>query len=219
VMIRPGDRVKSGQPLAEMDTTDLRLQLAQSQGELATDRTQRDEALSRGELAKVAQYDAETRKAQATVDLLEEHIRRAVILSPVDGLVGRGDLEQFVRARVDPNQPLFELVTDANVTVAYVDERDIQRVSLSQTGRFVSKALPGEKLAVSVARITPVAEPHEGTNAYQVELTLEPGQDAALLGSMKPGMTGTVKLDDGWTTPLVWFARPLIDEARLRLWW
>jgi hypothetical protein len=72
---------------------------------------------------------------------------------------------------------------------------------------------------VNVARITPVAEPHEGANAYQVELTLGEHGDASTLGSLRPGMTGTVKLDDGWTTPLVSFARPLVDEARLRLWW
>ncbi|MCX5691504.1 MAG: efflux RND transporter periplasmic adaptor subunit [Planctomycetota bacterium] len=219
VNIRPGDHVAQGQVLAEMDTTDLRLQLAQAQAEFQTARTQRDEALSRGELAKVAQYDAESRKSQAMVDMLDEHIKRAIMVSPVDGLVGRGDLEQFVRARVDSSQPLFEIVTQANVTVAYVDERDIQRVHPGQTGRFVSKALPGEKLNVTVARITPVAEPHEGTNAYQVELTLADGQDQAILGALRPGMTGSVKLDDGWTTPITRVLRPVIDEARLRLWW
>lgn len=219
VLVRPGDRVTAGQPVAEMDTTDLRLQLAQAQGELGSSRTQRDEALGRGDLAKVAQFDAESRKAEATIDLLEAHLRRAAIASPVDGVVGRGDLEQFVRARVEPNQPLFEIITDRNVTVAYVDERDIQRVRVGQSGRFVSKALPGEALDVNVARITPVAEPHEGTNAYQVELTLGEGGDASVLGSLRPGMTGKVRLDDGWTTPLASFARPLVDEARLRLWW
>jgi RND family efflux transporter MFP subunit len=219
VLVRPGDRVTAGQPVAEMDSTDLRLQLAQAQGELGSSRTQRDEALGRGDLAKVAQYDAESRRAEATIELLESHLARAVIASPVDGVVGRGDLEQFIRARVEPNQPLFEIITDRNVTVAYVDERDIQRVSVGQKGRFVSKALPGEALDVNVARITPVAEPHEGANAYQVELTLGEHGDASTLGSLRPGMTGTVKLDDGWTTPLVSFARPLVDEARLRLWW
>jgi len=158
-------------------------------------------------------------KTQATIDLLTDSIGRAVMRSPVDGIVGRGDLEQFVRARVEPNQPLFEVVTTANITVAYVEERDIHRVKDGQMGRFVSKALPGEKLSVAVARITPVAEPHDGVNAYQVELRLEGTGNAQTRDSMRPGMTGTVKLEDGWTTTLTAIMRPLIDEARLRLWW
>ena len=155
---------------------------------------------------------------------------------PVDGVVGRGDLEQFVRARVEPSQPLFEIITSRNVTVAYVDERDVHRVTIGQTGWFASKALPGEKLPVKVERITPVAEPYEGTNAYVVELSLDEvavaqssattdplltkqGEVNGALEAMRPGMRGVVKLEHGWTTVLAKFARPLVDEARLRLWW
>jgi RND family efflux transporter MFP subunit len=219
VMIRPGDLVTKGQVIAEMDSSDPRLQLAQSQSELSSALTQRDESLSRSDLAKVAQFDADARRAQATVELLTDHIARATILAPFDGVVGRGDLEQFVHARVEPNQPLFEIVTSENLTIAYVDERDVQRVRVGQTGRFVSKALPGDRLHIRVDRITPVAEPHEGTNAYKVELTLDPGQKAELVGSLRPGMTGTVRLDDGWTTTLGYVLHPVIDELRLRFWW
>lgn len=236
VHVRPGEEVTQGQALAEMDTSDLQLQLAQSQSELLAYQTQHDEALNRNDMAKAAQFEAEVRKSRATINLLNDNIARSVLRSPVDGVVGRGDLEQFVRARIEPSQPLFEIITSRNLTVAYVDERDVNRVVVGQTGWFASKALPGEKLPVKVERITPVAEPYEGTNAYVVELSLDEvavAQSSATsdqlsvkkaeinsaLESMKPGMRGVVKLEQGWTTVLAKFARPLIDEARLRLWW
>lgn len=241
VYVRPGEEVSQGQALAEMDTSDLQLQLAQSHSELAAYQTQHDEALNRNDMAKAAQFDAEVRKSRATIALLNDNVGRSVLRSPVDGVVGRGDLEQFVRARVEPSQPLFEIITSRNLTVAYVDERDVQKVSIGQTGWFASKALPGEKLPVKVERITPVAEPYEGTNAYVVELSLDevavaqangttdpqvakqgdvkPGGVNGALEAMRPGMRGVVKLEHGWTTVLAKFARPLVDEARLRLWW
>jgi|GEM_PF-669755 len=226
VSIRPGDVVTKGQLLAEMVTSDLRLQLAQAQGDLASFRAQRDEALFKSDLARVTQFEADSRKASATCELLEDALSRASITSPVDGIVGRGELEQFIQSRVDTSQSLFEIVTSQNITIAYVDERDIQRVKPGQMGRFVSKALPGRTLNVTVERILPLAQTHQGANTYQVELRLTqtPGPSTtdtadALLAAMRPGMTGTVKLEDGWTTTLVRVLRPLIDEARLRFWW
>lgn len=221
VEIRPGDLVVAGQVLARMDTSELRLQILQARGELTSSQTQRDEALAKSELARVAQYDADVRKLDATARLLEDALSRAEMKSPIDGIVGRGELEQFIQARVDTSQPLFEIISAKNLTIAYVDERDVQRVRVGQIGRFVSKALPGERLDVVVERIIPLALPHQGANTYQVELGLSSnGTDRErLLNAMRPGMTGTVKLEDGWTTTLVRVLRPLVDEARLRLWW
>lgn len=218
VHVRPGDHVTKDQLLAEMDVSELKLQLEQAQSEERSLLTQHAEALAKGDMARAKQYEFDAAKSAALAGLYRDNLSRAQIRSPIDGLVGRGELEQFVRAKIDPNQPLLELVTSSTVCVAYVDERDIQRVKASQPGKFVSKAMPGDKALVHVARITPVAEPKDGRNAYEVELEVDQPSDSAA-ASLRPGMTGTVRLDDGWTTTMATLLRPVIDEIRLRWWW
>ncbi len=217
VSVKPGDHVSEGQVLAEMDVSEVQLQLAQAASDRASLTTQQTESLNRGELAKAKQLEYDAAKAHAVMQQAEGYLRNAQIRSPINGVVGKGDLEQFVRAKVEPTQPLFEIVTDANICVAYVDERDIQRVSKGQSGRFVSRALPDDKLPVRVVRITPVAEPRQGTNSYEVEL--ESTEQGGAWRTLRPGMTGKTKLDDGWTTTLATLLRPIVDELRLRWWW
>ncbi len=219
VKVKPGDEVKAGDVLAEMDTAEMRLQLVQAESEQASQLTQHAAALSKGELAKAKQYEYDAAKSKAVADMARENLAHAVIRSPIDGVVGKGDLEQYVRAKVDPTQPLFEVVTDKKVCVAFVGERDILRVKQGQTGRFVGKALPGEKMPMTVARITPVAEARDGAQTYEVELTPAVADGDAALRTLRPGMTGTAKLDDGWTTPLATLLRPVVDEVRMRWWW
>jgi hypothetical protein len=67
---------------------------------------------------------------------------------------------------------------------------------------------------IKVIRLNPAAEVVRGSNVYeaQVELGTQPAW-------LRPGMTGSARLDDGWTTTLSKLLRPLADELRLRLWW
>ncbi len=217
VRVRPGDKVTAGQELAEMDARDIDKQLAQARFQREQARVQRDQAQSDGEQGKARVFDAQIKEADATIQLLESQRDRMVIRAPIDGVVGRGELDQLVGARVDPTQGLFEIVGPGRVVVAQVQERDVHRVAVAQTGEFALRATPGRTRTLSVARINPVAEVVRGENVYLVECAL--GQDApgdALL----PGMSGTARIREGRSTTLL--ARllgPVVDEARLRIWW
>jgi len=80
----------------------------------------------------------------------------------------------------------------------------------------VVRARPGVEIPVRVVRINPSAEVLRGANVYTVVVEVIEEPDPNFL---RPGLTGTVKLDDGYTTLLADFLDPIIDEARLRLWW
>jgi len=146
-------------------------------------------------------------------------VARARITAPVAGLIGKGDLRQFVRAKVDPTQPLFEIVGREQRAVAYVEERDVQRVRAGQEGALVSRSRPGAKVAVRVTRVNPAAEVVRGKNVYQAEVELVGPLEADASEWLRPGMTGTVKLRDGYCPTLVTVLRPIVDEVRMRLWW
>jgi hypothetical protein len=88
-----------------------------------------------------------------------------------------------------------------------------------QEGALVSRSRPGAKVPVKVTRVNPAAEVVRGKNVYQAEVELLGPLDADSDQWLRPGMTGTIKLDDGFAPTLVTVLRPVVDEIRMRLWW
>lgn len=213
-LVRPGDEVKVDQPLATMDTAELSLQLAESSADRDKLSAQFDEAQQAGELGKSKSYAAAIEQTTAQIEKIRFHLDKSVIRSPIDGRIAQGDLESFISAKIDPTQPLFVIVADRNVVNLQIDERDVNDVRIGQSGRLTIKALPGRPVPLKVTRVNPMAEAVAGANIYRAEAELlEPAP------WLKPGMTGTARLDKGWTTGLKWLLDPLIDAARMKLWW
>jgi multidrug efflux pump subunit AcrA (membrane-fusion protein) len=220
VSVQPGDNVEEGQLLASMDTADMVLELAESQAKIDSFRGQYDEALQKGDNGKARSLEAQEAEETAHLNLLKDHIARAQVRSPVAGVVGKGDLRQFVQAKVDPTQPLFEVVSREQRAVAFIEERDVQRVKPNQPGSLVSRSRPGANVPVKVTRVNPAAEVVRGKNVYQAELEIVGPLDPDAGEWLRPGMTGTVKLEEEhWRPTLVTVLGPIVDEVRMRMWW
>jgi multidrug efflux pump subunit AcrA (membrane-fusion protein) len=219
VAVQAGDSVEEGQVLATMDTSDLELEIAETQAKYDSQSQQHDEATQRGDNGKARSLEAQMSESTAHLTMLKDHLSRSRIRSPVTGLVGKGDLRQFVRAKVDPTQPLFEVVSRDLRAVAFIEERDVQRVYEKQPGALVSRSQPGAKVPVRVTRINPAAEVVRGKNVYQAEVEFVGPLEAGTSEWLRPGMTGTIKLEDGYSPTLVSVLRPIVDELRMRLWW
>ncbi len=214
VLVKPGDSVQAGRVLATMDTREVEQQLAVESATRAQVKFQRDQAQAEGKLSEARGFQAQMDGADAQLARLQDQKARAQIRAPIDGVVGRGDLERLVGAHVDPTQPLFEVIAPGRILEIAVPERDIHRVRVGQTGRGVAKARTGESIALRVTRVGPMAELTRGKNTFAVE--------AEVLGdasALSPGASGTARLDAGRTTMLARILGPLVDEARLRLWW
>jgi multidrug resistance efflux pump len=239
VHVKPNDPVLVGSPLATMDVEALSLEAARQRANRDSLGTQRDDALSRGELAKARVLGAQIAEAQAGLDQLQDRLARSVITSPIDGVVGRGDLERLIGAPVEPTQALFEIVSDARTLTLQVDERDASRVSPGQRGRLVLKSDPSRGFGFVVVRVHPMAEAIQGRNVYTVdaELSDDDATEAIAAGvastttgtttgatldthsALRPGVSGSARIGVGRTTTLARLLRPIVDEARLRLWW
>lgn len=216
VRVKPNDPVRVGDELAAMDVENLRLELARALSNQSSLTAQRDDSLARNDLSKARVLGAQIHEAQATIDQLDQHIAQGVITSPIDGVVGRGDLERLVGAPVEPTQALFEIVGEERTISLEVDERDAPRIHAEQRGRLVLKSDPSRAYSFTVTRVHPIADARQGRNVYTLEARPDNAIDAA---SLLPGMTGSAKLADGRTTLLARLLRPVWDEARLRLWW
>jgi hypothetical protein len=212
--VRAGDTVREGQPLAELDDRDLKIE----QGKWASEREQHDkklrEAMANGEMAAVQVIGAQLRQAEAQLALAGEKIKRAKIVAPFDGVVVSGDLSQLIGSPLEQGKKLFEIAPLSSYRVLLqVDEREIRHVEVGQKGALVISGIAGEPTPFSVVKVTPVATAQDGRNFFRVEARLEQAPPR-----LRPGMEGIGKVEVG-EQRLWWvLTHGFTDWLRLTLW-
>ncbi|MCH7863447.1 MAG: HlyD family efflux transporter periplasmic adaptor subunit, partial [Proteobacteria bacterium] len=213
---RAGDLVTAGQVLAELDDTDLSLEHLR----WTTERQQRlmeyDQALASHERADVNVIRAKIEQAAAQIALLNEHLSRAKLTAPFDGIVVSGDLSQSIGAPVQRGELLFEIAPlDAYRVILEVDEREIADVAVGQSGALVVSSAPDDPIAFLIERITPVSEARGGRNYFRVEARLTGDIDYTRL---RPGMEGVGKITVD-RRRLFWIGTyKMVNWAQLWLW-
>jgi hypothetical protein len=116
---------------------------------------------------------------------------------------------------VETGKLLFEIAPLHGYRVMLeVDDRDIARLALRQSGELVLSGLPGLALPIEVRRITPVAVQRDGRNVFAVEASITQPAPAGL----RPGMEGIGKVTVGQRSLLWIWTHGLIDWLRLSLW-
>lgn len=213
--VEPGTRVEPGQVLATMDTSELKLQALNAQGEVVRAQKQADSELASGKLSEAQQSRAKAQQAQAELDLLNTRIAQADLHAPIAGTIIAGDLRERVGSSVKLGDALFQIAPlDDMLVVAKVGDRDISLVEAGGSGSIATKAYPGQRHAFSVERVVPLSQAEEGKNAFEVRAKLE-----SPAGWMRPGMEGYAKFDAGKHS-LMWIGtRRIRDTLRLWLWW
>ena len=214
IIARPGDSVKKGSALAQLNDEDLRLERRKLASQVQQYRQTYDTALANSSRVEAAIASAQMDQASIQLRLIDQQLERTQLSAPIDGIIVSDDISQTQGAPVKQGDVLFELAAAQGFLVQlFVDERDIAAVQAGQEGQVKFSSLPGEVFAVHVKRITPISAVREGRNYFRVDVEL-----ARELDSLRPGMTGTGKLMVGrralgW----VWF-HDLWYWLRLKLW-
>lgn len=168
-----GDRVKSNQDLAFIDTASYEAQLTQQAGNLARAEAnlvnarqsyERVQKLSRESIASQADFDqakaaldqaeAEVKAARGAETVAKLNLERSRVEAPFDGgisqrFVGRGDYVKI-------GSPLFEIVNDAILKFIFgVPERYASFVRKGLPVSFSVDNYPGERFTGSVYLISP----------------------------------------------------------------
>lgn len=149
----------------ELDDAEARYQAANAQLDLAR-----------------AQFD----EAGARLEELRINLDNTVMVSPVDGFIGRRYLDPG--AYVTSNTAVVSVVDISLVRlVANLVERDLRLVEEGVRARIEVDAFPSESFEGRVARIAPVLDPATRTAEIEIEV---PNSDFRL----KPGMYARVRL-------------------------
>ncbi|RLQ23595.1 HlyD family efflux transporter periplasmic adaptor subunit [Seongchinamella sediminis] len=211
---RPGDVLAEGDEMARLEDRDLRLDLARLLSQREQLERQYLEAIAERERAGTQIIKAQIAQTDAQIELLNERVSRSVIRAPFAGTVVSGDLSRSIGEPVERGQTLFKVAPLGDYRVALsVDERDVTFLREGQRGRLVLAPRPELDLDIEVARITPVAAAEEGLNVFRVEARLlQPAPD------LRPGMTGTGKIDIGERRLLWIWTHRFTDWLRVALW-
>jgi len=211
---RVGDRVSAGEVLATLDDTDLRLDLVELTSGRAQARSQYDAAIADKDRAQAKVFEARVNQADARIGLVNERLARTQLVSPLDGVIVKGDLSQSLGAAVTRGEVLFEIAALYRYrAVLRVDERDISFVEPGQPVRLLLSAFPDRPLDITVESIKPVTRAAEGRNHFRVEALLD---DEA--GMLRPGMEGVAKITVGERRYAWIWTRELVNWLRLSTW-
>ena len=205
VLVREGERVATGQVVAEFDTAPMRAQLAERAAALdsaraqlsTTERTRQtnaklvkqnfisQNAFDAADSAHQAQLAA-VAMAQAQLEQSQLQLNYAVVRSPIPGIVAKRHVQPGEKVGFDA--PLVAIVDLSQLEVqAQASVGDIAGIQAGMPAGVDVEGLPERKFAGRVERINPSAEP--GTRTINVYVALR--NDEALL---RTGMFARVHL-------------------------
>lgn len=192
---------------AEAKRSQAQATLAEAQANLA--RYQKVRELSGGKVPSQQEFDAQdatvkraqadegsaaagVTQAQASLAAIETDIRKAVIKSPINGIV--------LNRAVDPGQTvaasfqtptLFTVAEDLTKMklIVAVDEADIGQVRAGQHATFRVDAYPDQVFESAVQQVRSTAQTSNGVVTYQTVLAVD---NAKRL--LQPGMTATAEI-------------------------
>lgn len=191
ILVEEGDEVTSGDILARLDGDRLRLEMEQAGANLR--KLQRDYQrnidlkdrglISAGDFEKI-QYEMEA--LQATYDLAALELDYTRIRAPIDGVIS----ERFIKVgnTIDVNAPAFHVTSlEPLISYLHVPEREYRRIDAGQDATIQVDAIPGERFAATVSRVSPVVDADTGTFKITIELSNPTRR-------LKPGMFGRINV-------------------------
>jgi RND family efflux transporter MFP subunit len=211
VLVREGDRVSAGQPVARIDdaplvdeahaaaaalsktraelknaqATSVRVQRVFEHGIAA--RQELDDATARAESAAATQSEAESTARRA-----QRQVERSVVRSLLSGVVVRVFRRPGELVDGTPATPVVEVADPSRLELtADATASDLVRVQKDQAADIIIAALPGAAWTGTVSAVSPAVDRTTGLGVVRVSLTLA--------GAPRPpiGVLGTARVSVG----------------------
>lgn len=210
--VQPGDTVQAGQVIAHMDDRELRFELDALVAERIRAAKERDAMRVDHDTSGAQIAELEVERIDSKISVLRHREKNLDIVSPLTGVVLKGDLEDAQGAPVSVGQALFEIAPLEVVQLELaIPETDIGWVTVGQSIHARLEGFSGPSIHGTIDRVHPRAELRDGKNVFLAEVRLDNSQQ-----EFRPGMNGQSWIRDGWR-PLGWV---WLHKAwhRLRIW-
>ena len=212
--VRAGEKVKSGDLIAEMDKQSLMLEQQRYLSEKNEHTRQYRQTLAVRDKAQAHIFKSKIEQADAQLELLDIKIQRSTLNSPIDGVIISGDLSRLLGAPVTTGDVLFEISPlDEYRLIISVDEDQVVDVQQGLQGVLSLTALPDEKIKFTVQNVSPVFEENIDGISYRVEAAFGEKYPA-----LRPGMQGVAKIEIDKRSFIWIYLHQLYDAIRLWVW-
>ncbi len=176
-------------------------------------------------LTELSQANLEIEELDARIPLLEKRLERALVTSPINGIVNRITY-QSDEAYIKTGDVLLDIVpiNDELIVEARIDPKDIAKIGVSDEVKISLTSFDPAKFGRidgEVINISPdaVSDPDTGEQFYSLKVNMlgsikdNGGKEVTIL----PGMVATVEVLSGKRSILDYFWQPLVKNKDLAL--
>lgn len=176
-------------------------------------------------LTELSQANLEIEELDARIPLLEKRLERALVTSPINGIVNRITY-QSDEAYIKTGDVLLDIVpiNDELIVEARIDPKDIAKIGVSDKVKISLTSFDPAKFGRidgEVINISPdaVSNPDTGEQFYSLKVNMlgsikdNSGKEVTIL----PGMVATVEVLSGKRSILDYFWQPLVKNKDLAL--
>lgn len=217
VLVEVGDSVRAGQPMARIDTSDLRQQLVEIQSDIQRYSAEEDKARAAMALADAQVSRFRREQTEARLRRVQYMLAQSELKAPFDGVVVEGERKDLLGASMRRGDQMFRVaqVKDLYIT-AQVAERDVREVQDQAKGALVLLSQTGREIPFEVINFVPMAQV-KGDKGNQ--FFLKARIDGEMADWWRPGMTGVARIDAG-SRNIAWIVfHTMLDTLRLKFWW
>ncbi|MGA7524285.1 MAG: efflux RND transporter periplasmic adaptor subunit [Acidobacteriaceae bacterium] len=190
VLVREGERVEPGTPLAQMADWSQRATLASVQARYNTASAQMAQALVSNDATGAGQRQLEVNYLRGELELATEQLSRMTLRAEIAGVVTTPHVENLVGRKLSLGDPMMELMSTNDVAVdVAVPDQDVSLLRAGDTARVKLESYPTRTFDGTVSVVSPVAQVVGDTRAFYARVTL-PNPN----GNLRPGMQGYSKI-------------------------
>lgn len=189
-MAEPGDVVRAGQCLANLDGSEILWELAGVTAEHSRAEAKRDAHQARYETPQAVMADLQARALANKQELLQFRQSNLQVRSPIDGIVLSGSLDRRENYPVTKGQVLYEVAPLERLRVEVaVPAEEVTHVEVGDRVTLFLEGMGSETTEGTIDKIRPRAEVRDQRNVFIAEVILE-NRDR----NLRPGMQGTAKV-------------------------
>lgn len=176
VLKRSGDKVKTGDLIAELENDELITIYRES----AKEQKRAAELFSEGLIAKTTKDDAEK-----AYDVAKANLDRSMIKAPFDGIIAElnlqvGDLVGQNMSKVPVR--IIDLIP--RIVKGVIDEFDLSKVKVGQLAKVIVPSVRRESFQAYVSKVIPfISTTREQDRTVQIELKFEEGGEIVPVGA------------------------------------
>jgi membrane fusion protein (multidrug efflux system) len=191
IHVEEGDFVEAGQPLAQLEDEQYRLELNRAKALLKqreNEYKRKKELYERNVISaedfENAKYSYEDQKA--SYELAKLNVEHTTIKAPIDGIISERSIKSG--NMLSNNEETFTITDmDPLLAVLHAPEHEMSKLKVGQKALLKADALPAQTFQGEILRLSPTVDPSTGTFKVTVAVRDETYQ-------LKPGMFGRIRI-------------------------